>query len=66
MIHGPSRTSFLLTASVDGHLKFWKKKDPNDDDGDSAAGVGIEYVISFFISPTYTELTARPCPPLDS
>lgn len=38
-----TRTSFLLTASLDGHLKFWKKKDPNnDDEGDSAAGVGIE------------------------
>lgn len=36
------RTSFLLTASMDGHLKFWRKKDPNDDEGDSASGVGIE------------------------
>jgi len=39
-----TKTHFLLTASVDGHLKIWKKKDPNDTEGDAASGVGIEFV----------------------
>lgn len=40
-----TRTDFLLTASQDGHLKFWKKKDPSDSDASgSTAGVGIEFV----------------------
>jgi hypothetical protein len=37
------RTDFVLTASVDGHLKFWKKKDPSESDASgSTSGVGIE------------------------
>ena len=44
-IFGPLRTDFVLTASVDGHLKFWKKKDPSSTSTDSATtGVGIEFV----------------------
>ncbi|KAK9897692.1 hypothetical protein P389DRAFT_60626 [Cystobasidium minutum MCA 4210] len=40
-----TRTDFVLTASVDGHLKFWKKKDPADSDASgSTSGVGIEFV----------------------
>ena len=33
----PPRTDFIITASVDGHLKFWKKK----------TGEGIEFVKHF-------------------
>lgn len=41
----PSRTDFILTASVDGHLKFWKKKDPSSTSTETAAtGIGIEFV----------------------
>jgi len=32
-----TRTLFIITASVDGHIKFWTKKDPKD-------GPGIEFV----------------------
>lgn len=44
----PNRTDFVLTGSVDGHLKFWKKKDPADSDASgSTSGVGIEFVKHF-------------------
>ncbi|KAG0141161.1 hypothetical protein CROQUDRAFT_664216 [Cronartium quercuum f. sp. fusiforme G11] len=32
-----TRTNFIITASVDGHIKFWGKKNPKD-------GPGIEFV----------------------
>ncbi|KAL7009101.1 Peptidyl-prolyl cis-trans isomerase cyp15 [Cystobasidiomycetes sp. EMM_F5] len=46
--HVQSSTDFVLTASADGWLKFWKKRDPSSSEqADVLGGVGIEFVKQF-------------------